>query len=197
MPRTVENIGFYSRLGFEPGHLTVTLTVDLTPNTRSLRPKFSRLSELSAAERRSTLASCRERLQASAPGRDFTREHELTAELDIGDTVIVEDKDIRAFALWHSAPLAESRPLEELRVLKLFADSHDSFSNLMGVLETCAQRLRVRRVAIRCQTVHTAAYRELLDRGYRVRWTDLRMTLNGFPESTLPKGEIVFSNWEI
>ena len=24
MPRTVENIGFYSRLGFRPGHLTVT-----------------------------------------------------------------------------------------------------------------------------------------------------------------------------
>ena len=29
MPRTVENIGFYSRLGFVPGHLTVTLVREL------------------------------------------------------------------------------------------------------------------------------------------------------------------------
>src|SRR2546428_7840148 len=29
MPRTVENIGFYARLGFFPGHLTVTLTNDI------------------------------------------------------------------------------------------------------------------------------------------------------------------------
>src|SRR5437899_10124272 len=29
MPRTVENIGFYARLGFSPGHLTVTLTNDI------------------------------------------------------------------------------------------------------------------------------------------------------------------------
>jgi hypothetical protein len=29
MPRTIENIGFYSRLGFLPGHLTITLTRDL------------------------------------------------------------------------------------------------------------------------------------------------------------------------
>ena len=197
MPRTVENIGFYGRLGFEPGYLTVTLTCDLTPNTRSLRPRYTRLSELSATQRREALERCRVRLQRSTPGRDFTREHELTADLEIGDTVIVEDQGVRAFALWHSAPLAEARPLEELRVLKLFADSAETFGNLMGVLETCAQRLRVRRVAIRCQTSHTAAYRELLDRGYRVRWTDLRMTLAGFPEATLSPGEVVFSNWEI
>src|SRR5947207_10132989 len=26
MPRTIDNIGFYSRLGFRPGHLTLTVT---------------------------------------------------------------------------------------------------------------------------------------------------------------------------
>src|SRR3989449_11524001 len=29
MPRTVENIGFYARLGFSPAHLTITLTNDI------------------------------------------------------------------------------------------------------------------------------------------------------------------------
>ena len=34
MPRTVENIGFYARLGFTPGHLTVTVTNEI--GTRGL-----------------------------------------------------------------------------------------------------------------------------------------------------------------
>jgi hypothetical protein len=29
-----------------------------------------------------------------------------------------------------------------------------------------------------------------------VRWTDLRMTLDGYPESTVERG-LVLSNWEI
>jgi hypothetical protein len=112
--------------------------------------------------------------------------------------VVLEDRDhLRAFALWHSAPLAESRPVEELRVLKLFADSPESFSQLIGVLESCAAKLRVRRVAVRCQTAYREAYEILIKRDYRVRWTDLRMTLAGFPEATVPRGEVLFSNWEI
>src|SRR5947208_5774857 len=95
MPRTVENIGFYSRLGFLPGYLTITLSGEVSPNVRSLRPRFTRLSELSPSEQAATLRRCRERLERSAPGYDYTREHELTGELGIGDTVILEDDEVR------------------------------------------------------------------------------------------------------
>jgi hypothetical protein len=64
-------------------------------------------------------------------------------------------------------------------------------------LEACAAAERIRRVAIRCQTAYAGAYQALLARGYRVRWTDLRMTLERFEEARPPKGEVVFSNWEI
>jgi hypothetical protein len=37
----------------------------------------------------------------------------------------------------------------------------------------------------------------LIARGYRVRWTDLRMTLEGCPEAAVTDGEVLFSNWEI
>ena len=197
MPRTVENIGFYSRMDFVPGHLTVTLTGDVPSTVRNLRPRFIRLSDLPGDEQGAMLKACRERLQRSAPGCDYTREHELTAELSIGDTVVIDDGGIRGFALWHSAPLAESRPAEELRVLKLFADSSDSFGRLIAALEACAAKARVRRVAVRCQTAYSSAYAALVERGYRVRWTDLRMTLAGYPERVVPPGETLLSNWEI
>lgn len=196
MPRTVENIGFYSRLGFTPNHLTITMTGEAT--RRAVSGPVVRLSQLRKNLQRELIARCRERLLQSTPGYDFAREMELTDELDIGDTVAIERDDaIAAFAVWHSAPLTEGRAADELRVLKLFADGPDSFERLLVALELAAGHGRLRRVAIRCQTAYPAAYHALLKRGYRVRWTDLRMTLDGLPEVELPAGEVLLSNWEI
>lgn len=196
MPRTVDNIGFYGRLGFLPTYLTVTMTADV--QRRSVAGRFVRLREQPPAVRDDLIARCRERLAAATGGYDFSREMELTAQLDIGDTVLLEERRrIAGFALWHSAPLADVRTGEELRVLKLFADSDETFARLLTVLDVCAAALGVRRVAVRAQTAYVAAYRRLLVRGYRVRWTDLRMTLAGAPEVVLPKGAVLFSNWEI
>ncbi len=196
MPRTVDNIGFYSRLGFLPGCLTITLTGDVPD--RPPRRGALQLSALPESERADLLVRCQERLARSAPGYDFTREHELTLELGIGDTVVVERGGaVQGFALWHSAPLAEARGGDELRVLKLFAASSAVFLEVLRAVEACAARLRLDRVAVRCQTVFAPAYTVLVRRGYHVRWTDLRMTLTGFPEARVPEDEILFSNWEI
>jgi len=53
----------------------------------------------------------------------------------------------------------------------------------------------VNRIAIRCQTEFAQAYLKLIQLGYRVHWTDLRMYHGPGPERT-PRG-IVLSNWEI
>jgi GNAT superfamily N-acetyltransferase len=198
MPRTVENIGFYSRLGFLPGYLTITLTGEVAGRAASTARGVLRLGDLPAGERADLLARCGERLRRSAPGYDFTREHELTHDLEIGDTVVIErGGEIQGFALWHSAPLAETRQADEVRVLKLFAAGVPVFLGLVRAVEACAARLRSRRVAIRCQTRLAQAYAGLIRRGYQTRWTDLRMTLAGFPEAVVPEGEILFSNWEV
>lgn len=196
MPRTVDNIGFYSRLGFVPQYLTVTMTHDVT--RRGVAGPFVQLGECDTLERTMWLARCRDRLGSSAPGYDFTRELELTLELGIGDTTVIEqDGVIAAFALWHSAALADVRSSDELRVLKLFSDGEENFVRLLVALESVTATLRLKRVAIRCQTKFETAYEALINRGYRVRWTDLRMTLSGYGEASLPGGEIIFSNWEV
>ncbi|MEP6573420.1 MAG: GNAT family N-acetyltransferase, partial [Gemmatimonadota bacterium] len=105
MPRTVENIGFYSRLGFIPGHLTITLTKDLA--RRSAAPPT--LLSMAGEARADRLVECRQLTERLVPGTDFTRELTLTHDLRIGDTVLVRDRRMRGFALWHSAPLAAGR----------------------------------------------------------------------------------------
>lgn len=195
MPRTVENIGFYSKLGFVPGHLTITLTGDVQ---RSVRGRFTRLSELSHRERATWVPRLREALDGVLAGYDFTRELELTSQLSLGDAVVIASgAEVAAFALYHSVPLAEARPGDELRVLKLYADSLESFDKLIVALESCSAKHKLRRVAVRCQTGYHRAYRYLIERGYRARWTDLRMWLDGYGETVLPGGGVLFSNWEI
>jgi Acetyltransferase (GNAT) family len=193
MPRTVDNIGFYSRLGLVPGHLTVTLVHDV-----ARRGTAGSVDSLSSGPRPAErIAECRRLTDELLPGVDFTREIELTRELAIGDTTLVRDgADLAGFALWHSTPLAAGRPKDELRVLKLVARDASALDRVLDVLPAAALQERVGRLAIRCQAEFAAAYLRLVARGYRVHWTDLRMILDGSPQRALRSG-IVMSNWEI
>jgi len=194
MPRTVDNIGFYSRLGFSPGHLTVTMTNDLTGRSP---PAPALLSARPAGESAATLGAVRALVEDLAPGYDFTREVQLTAELGLGDTVLVEAaRGLDAAVLWHSVPLADGRPRDEVRVLKVAARDADAFDAAVGAVEAAALHVGIRRVSFRCQTAYDEAYRRLVARGYRVRWTDLRMTYEGLAERP-PRRGVLFSNWEI
>jgi len=133
------------------------------------------------------------------PGCDFSREMLLTSELELGDTSLVDGADgLDAMALWHSAPLADTRARDEVRVLKLAARNERAFEAAIAAVEAAAAKAGIRRVALRCQTRFADAFRRLVARGYRVRWTDLRMSLEGYPERHPESaGAVLFSNWEI
>jgi GNAT superfamily N-acetyltransferase len=194
MPRTPENIGFYARLGFIPAYLTITLTNEIA--TRG-HPAPSLLSRRAAEEKAAAMEAGRRLVSDLVNGSDFSREILLTAELGLGDTSLVEsDSGLDALALWHSAPLADSRTRDEVRVLKLAARDDAAFDAAIAAVEAAAAKAGIRRIAVRCQSRYDEAFRRLIARGYRVRWTDLRMTFEGYPERHAARG-VVFSNWEI
>lgn len=193
MPRTVENIGFYSTLGFRPGHLTVTLIRDVEP-----RPKVAaeRLSKV--ADRDRALAGCAALTGRLAPGVDFSREQELTARYLLGDTTLLyRDGTLAGFALWHSAPLADTRGADELRVLKCVATDQGVLSKLLDAVIQAAGQEGLKRVALRAQSAFGGAYGALIADGWRAHWTDLRMTLEGCHEAAVQGDGVVWSNWEI
>lgn len=194
MPRTMDNIGFYSGLGFTPGRLTVTVTLDAAPMARGA-PLLGRLSD---HEKHHALEECRALLDSLAPGYDHTREIVITDRLALGDTMLLRDGAgvLRGFALCHSAPLVEGRAREELRVLKLVLDEPSLLEEMLRGLRDLARRSGTRRVGIRMQGDYTEAYATLIRQGGRVRWTDLRMALHDAPEVKPARG-LVLSNWEI
>ena len=193
MPRTMDNIGFYSALGFMPGRLTVTVTVDAAASSE-LPGVFGRLS---ASDKDAVLAECCALSQSVLPACDFTREIALTDSLGLGETVLFRDHGrITGFALCHTVPLVEGRAREETRVLKLVLTEQADFGAAISSLADFARRGGTRRVAFRVQTEYLDAYQRLIALGGRVRWTDLRMSLAGYPEGKAASG-LLWSNWEI
>jgi GNAT superfamily N-acetyltransferase len=194
MPRTMDNVGFYSSLGFTPGHLTVTVTLEAA----RAGLQATTMSSLTPHERELALRQCRVLLEQLAPGYDYTREIVLTAQHQLGDTLFLrKGNDVTAFAVCHSAPLVEGRATEEMRVLKMVARSEADFDSLVTQLCAHARVKAARRVAIRVQGQYTEVYRRLMARGARVRWTDLRMSVYDYAETRPANGGIVLSNWEI
>ena len=193
MPRTVDNIGFYAGLGFVPGHLTVTLTVPAA----AASGVHGLFSTFGSAARETALAECSALTNGLAPGSDYAREIRLTQELSLGDTLLSHRGDtLVGFAVCHAAPLVEGRPRDELRVLKLVAIDDAAFAGVLTALGALARRSATGSVAIRMQGEHRAAFTQVIAAGGRVRWTDLRMTLDGYPQ-VMPARGIVLSNWEI
>lgn len=194
MPRTIENIGFYAGLGFLPGPMTITLQ---RREPRPRGPLTTRLGELDASRREAVLAECRTLSHQVADGVDFTRELELTLQLRLGDATLLRGADnaMRAFALWHTAALAQGRNSEELRVLKLVAADLPAASELLAAVEREAAALGLGVVAVRCQGAQRELFAALVAEDYRVHWTDLRLTYAGHDEAA-PRG-ILLSNWEI
>ena len=193
MPRTMDNIGFYSALGYEPGKMTITATLDAAAAVRA--PEL--LGRLSPRGQDDAIAECLALTQSLIPGWDFSRELRLTQDLALGETVLLREREqLVGFALCHSIPLVEGRPLEELRVLKMAVSNESALPAMVVGLQEVARRKHARRVAIRAQTEYLGAYRWLVEHGGRVRWTDLRMTRAERSEPRA-RGGVVWSNWEI
>ncbi len=193
MPRTMDNIGFYSGLGFVPSRLTITLTLDANSSDEPAQL----LGRTSMQEREEEMSAIRALVARIAPGYDFTREIDLTDSLALGDTVLFKQKgELVGFALCHTTPLVEGRSRDELRVLKLVLASEGLLEIALAGLRDFAKRSGTRRVALRVQGEYDDIYQRMIAMGARVRWTDLRMALAGFQEAR-PAGAVLLSNWEI
>lgn len=195
MPRTMDNIGFYAGLGFTPGGLTVTLTLEASASTDALPPLLTQMGE---GDRQAVVAECARLAAEVRDGCDYSREIALTLRHGLGDLLMLRDGAgaLAGFALFHDAPLVEGRSREELRVLKLVLRDAGSLPRMAELLTSQARRSGTLRAAIRVQGEFRTAFRTLVARGARVRWTDLRMTLSGFDEPAVGGG-LAISNWEI
>src|SRR5690606_6535917 len=194
MPRTVDNIGFYSRLGFQPGPLTITLQGDAA---RLGRPYGTALGSLDTEQQRSAIRSCADLVTELGGVGDYSREARLTLDLGLGDVLLdIDDSgSINGFAIWHRAALAQDRPAEDGRILKLVARDSGGALRLVRGVGDAAARIGLPGVSLRCQAEFGELYQGLIAERFQVQWTDLRMVLASHPAPVVTG--VVLSNREI
>lgn len=192
MPRTIDNIGFYSALKFLPGPLTISMQSVASTAV----PFLPGLAARDDADRAAAIVRCGELSRTVWSGRDFSAEIERTLRLKTGDVLLLDKGgEIDGFLLYHTTPLTDGRPAEEVRILKLVSRDHEGALRLIGAAQTAAHALGLPQVTLRCQGNESRLYADLIARDWRVHWTDLRMTLEGYPDQ--PCAGVGLSNWEI
>lgn len=193
MPRTMDNIGFYSSLGFVIAPLTVTVTMEMLTV-----PAPALLGHAGSGDREALINACAALTAQVRPGADYSREIQLTLRHGLGDVVLMHDASgaLSGFAVFHDIPLVEGRSREELRVLKLVVADAEALPTMMERVRAQVRRSGALRAALRVQGEQPEVLRVLVSEGARVRWTDLRMTLSGYGERRGERG-IAISNWEI
>jgi len=192
---------FYQKHGFKPkGLVAITFkSVDrreLTP----ARPAggIRRFSGLEEVKKKSMMQKFRRLAHALYRGMDAGKEVEIVDGLALGDTLILEKgRELVGFAIYHIPGVSEA-PQGSLYIKFLALDPRhkkpEYFHQLLAALEEVAVSAGLQRVIAPAYTYYWAAYKGLLDRGYRIDTTMLRMKW-GKLEDYEPPGDFVLDDW--
>ena len=161
MPRTVDNIGFYSRIGLVPGRSRSPWCTTCRGAPAPPPELLSLAGRQLAAEARGVPAAHRTEL---VPGVDFTREIALTRDLGIGDTTLAAGRRPPAGVRPVALDPARGRPGQgRAPGAQAGGPGHRRLRAPARRGSTARPpRERVGRIAIRCQTDYAEAYLRLV-----------------------------------
>ncbi|NUO78515.1 GNAT family N-acetyltransferase [candidate division KSB1 bacterium] len=200
-PRNYRNLGFYSKLGFQPGRLTLDLTKRVPPVAgESLPSKYEVrfIGETEGAQRAELLDEADELARRIDPCLALRNEIALTLRFNYGDALCLrEGKRMVACALAHTETYSEDEAARYLKVITLLIEPKRAElpGQVVQLLCNWASHKHLDTVSVRTPTRYARAYHALLGLGFRVFHAELRMTLKGFHERAHPR-EFYLSKWE-
>jgi GNAT superfamily N-acetyltransferase len=167
----------YQKYGFWPRFLTTVLTKEVRSPATNRR--WSRFSELSAAEQESALSSCDRLTDAVYPGLNVECEIRAVQAQSIGDTILSWDgSELVAFAVCHcgaNTEAGENKCYVKFGAAQPGTSASLYFDQLLNACETFAASRGLVYLDIGMNLSHHEAYRTLLDRGFRTMYQGVAM----------------------
>lgn len=148
-PHSAKHVGLYQKYGFWPQQLTVVMSKKIEPRKRSVK-----LAPVDTKR-------CAQLTDAVFPGLDVTREIRAVKEQAIGETLMLDD----AFAVCHIGSGSEAG--SGALYVKFAAARAASFERLVTACEDFAAARGVGEIIAGMNTARRAAYRQMIERGYR------------------------------
>jgi ribosomal protein S18 acetylase RimI-like enzyme len=214
-PNSPKHLRLFHRFGYKPKGLVAIMSRIVEPpgladgaRADSGRGEGGRIPKVALAVRRfSALEEARKKVMLQrlrritntvCRGLDLVKEVEIVDGLALGETYLLENgKDLLGFAICHIPGVSEA-PAGTLYVKFLALDrAHrrpDHFLFLLGALEAAAVERGLGRTVIPVYLKYFLAYQILLDRGYQVDFTMVRMQ-RGRLEDYEDPADLVLDDW--
>jgi len=206
-PYSPKHLVLYQKFGYKPKGLVVVTSKALDrPDSPAatarpaLKPGLAvrRYSTLEEARKKQVMQKVRRITNGFWRGLDVAKEIEIVDGLTLGDTLLLEKgREVIGFAVCHLPPNSEA-PHGSAYVKLLAIDSHhrkpEHLQALLQGVEEMASAGQLQRVVVPAYTYYWTAYQTLLERGYHVDFTMVRMK-RGKQEDYEDASDLVLDDW--
>lgn len=204
-PHSPKHLSFYGRFGYRPRGLVMITAKpldrrEIVQAVKLAKPVLAvrRYSSLEEAKKKAAILKLRRITNAVSRGLDVGKEVEIVDGLALGDTVLLEKgREVIGFAIIHTPGVSEA-PQGCLYVKYLAIDPrHRKPENLhffLGALEDLAHELQLSRVLAPVYTYYWNAHQVLVERGYHIDFTMVRMKRGKQIEDEDPN-DLVLDDW--
>jgi len=200
-PASPKHLLFYQKYGWRPkGLVAITSKLLDRGEIRLAKPTLAirRFSELEEVKKKGLMLKFRRITNSLYRGMDVGKEVEIVDGLALGDTLLLEKgRELVGFAVYHTPGVSEA-PQGNLYVKFLALDARhrrpDYFHQLVGTLEEVAHGAGLQRVIAPVYAYYWAAYQGLVERGYRIDFTMVRMKRGKLLDYEHP-GDFVLDDW--
>jgi ribosomal protein S18 acetylase RimI-like enzyme len=199
MPESPYNLGLYLKRDFEPRFLTLLLSRELGPAKGNI-PDLPCWSQASEETREGWLADLREVSSRLYPHLDYSKEIISTARHDFGKMIMLtrNSKAIGMSVVWLvSSRYAWNEELATIQLLTLHPahTGAENFRSLINASETLARTHGKQKLGLSVNARHVWALARLLEWGYRVDRTMVRMVLKGTDNGPSTDNFVNLSRW--
>ena len=207
-PTSPKHLFLYHKFGYRPKSLTCVMSraIDRTPpRTAPAAAKPSktpltvrRFSTLEETKKKAALARFHRITNAVCRGMDLSKEVEIVDGLALGDTLLLErGHDLVGFTIYHTPGVSEA-PTGALYVKFLAIDPPqrkvEHLAEFVAAIEALARELGVQRVILPVYTRYWLAYSTLVQCGYQVDFSMIRMQ-RGKQEDYEDPTHLVLDDW--
>jgi GNAT superfamily N-acetyltransferase len=175
--QSTKHVALYQRFGFWPRFLSAVLAKPVAaPAAPAPWAAFSSIPE---AERKTAVDACRGLTDAVFGGLDVSIEILAVADQRLGDTLLLwEDVGLAGLAVCHAGPGTEAGSgtcYVKFAAARPGAGAERRFARLLDACEDFAVQRGLTRLVAGVNTARSAAYRQLLERGFRTQLQGVAM----------------------
>jgi len=211
-PTSPKHLYLYHKFGYRPKQLTAIMSRAIDRGPARVSPlaakagaavakaalTMRRFSTLEEAKKKAALLRIHKITNAVCRGLDLAKEIEIVDGLALGDTVLLErGRDLIGFAICHSPGVSEA-PAGALYVKYLAIDpphrKPEHLEQFVTLIEGHGQELGVQRVILPVYARYWAAYNVLVQCGYQIDFTMVRMQ-RGKAEDYEDPTDLVLDDW--